>query len=337
MKSWRRNWKVWLGLLISLLFLFLAFRKVDFRQMARAFAAADYWYVLPTIGVMFLSHFLRALRWKFLLEPVQTVPVGSLYSALLIGYMVNNFMPAHLGELVRAVVLGRRRAVPSSAVFATIVIERIIDVLGLLLLLALMLLIHPFPSWVKTSALILLAGILVLIGLLVMLKAKSERAAALILKICRPLSEARQQKVADLFRSFLNGLKPLRRKAHYFWVAVLSLLVYLGYVLSFQILFHGFDFIKTYSLPWDASLVLLVISTISIVVPSSPGYVGTYHYLIQLALALFAVPAGPALSFAFVMHGLNFIPQLIVGFILVLVGGMSLRSIRETRGESLQL
>ena len=73
-----------------------------------------------------------------------------------------------------------------------------------------------------------------------------------------------------------------------------------------------------------ASLILLVITTIAVVVPSSPGYVGTYHYLCQITLALFGIPAGPALSFAAVVHGVNFIPVLVAGLFFAQHEGMAI-------------
>jgi hypothetical protein len=98
---------------------------------------------------------------------------------------------------------------------------------------------------------------------------------------------------------------------------------------SFQVIFYAFDFVKVYSLPWDASLVLLVITTISVLVPSSPGYVGTYHYLCQLSLGFFSVPPEASLSYAIILHGLNFFPIIIIGLVLVSLTKMNLKSLQE--------
>ena len=111
-------------------------------------------------------------------------------------------------------------------------------------------------------------------------------------------------------------------------MTMLSIAIWFCYGMAFQMGFYAFDFVRIYALPWMAALVLLVITTISVLVPSSPGYVGTYHYLCQLSLGLFAVPESPALTFAFVLHGINFLPILIVGLILISAEGMSVKSLQ---------
>jgi uncharacterized protein (TIRG00374 family) len=99
--------KIGFGILIGVFFMYLAVRKVDFTQMWQACERADYWYLLPAILIVFISHFLRVLRWRYILDPVMHLDVGSLFSSVIIGYMANTVMPAHLGEILRAYVLSR--------------------------------------------------------------------------------------------------------------------------------------------------------------------------------------------------------------------------------------
>ena len=101
-----------------------------------------------------------------------------------------------------------------------------------------------------------------------------------------------------------------------------------GYI--FQLGLYAFNFADTYTkITWVTPLVLLVITTIAVLVPSSPGYVGTYHWLCQISLGFFGVSESDALSFAFAVHGVNFLPILIVGLILVSIMGMSVKSIQD--------
>ncbi len=323
------NYKLLIGIALSLAFMYLAVRNVDFRQMQIAFAAANFWYILPTLTIVFFSHYLRAVRWRYLLQPIRRIEMRTLFSSLMIGYMFNIFLPAHLGELVRAYVVSKKRPLPASAIFGTIIIERIIDVFTLLLLMALAFVIFPFPDWVRKSGYISFAGILVLFAILVLMKRHQDRALTIIGKMTASLPSKFSSKIDDLTRSFLNGIVPLEKKHHYLIVTVLSLIIWACYGYAFQLVFYAFDFINIYSLPWMAAMVLLVITTISVLVPSSPGYIGTYHYLCQLSLGLFAVPASPALTFAFVMHGLNFVPVLIVGLIFLSAEGLNVRGIQR--------
>jgi uncharacterized protein (TIRG00374 family) len=325
------RFKIAIGLVISAVFLYLAFRKVDFGQMWDTFKTANYVYFIPAIGVIFLSHYLRAFRWRFLLDPVKRVDTFSLFSALIIGYMANVFMPAHLGEFLRAYVLSRKRQLAMSTTFATIVIERIIDVFSLLVLMVVTILVYPFPAWVTKSGYIMFAATVGLFVFVVLLKRNTE-AVLRVLRFClKPFPDRWEQKLEEVLLTFVGGVVPLKRRMDYVTVSVLSLLIWACYGGAFFFSFYAFDFVATYHLPWTASLVLLVITTVSIVVPSSPGYVGTYHYLCQVALGMFSVPAGPALSFAIAVHAINFLPVFIVGLFFARHEGMAISRMSEAR------
>ena len=320
------NWKLWIGLFISALFLYLAFRKVDFGQMLEALRKANYWYLLPAILILFLSHFLRALRWRYLLDPIKRLDIGSLFSSLIIGYGANTITPAHLGEFLRAYVLSKKREISMGSTFATIVMERIIDVFTLLVLMFLAILIHPFPGWVVKSGYIMLAATLALFLLLILSKKSSSRTESLLRVILKPVPERVGHKIKGAIEKFFSGILPLKRWHDYITVVILSAAIWACYALAFHFGLQAFDFTKTFHLPWYSSLVLLVITTISIVVPSSPGYVGPYHYLCQVSLAMFGVPASPALSYAVVLHAVNFLPVLGLALFLASYKGMRIYS-----------
>jgi len=321
-----------IGCLIGVVFLYLAGRKVDFSLMWEAFTKVNYGFVLVAVPLVFFSHFLRALRWRYLMDPIKRVDLASLFSALLIGYMANILMPAHLGELLRAYVLGKKRGVSASSTFATIVVERIIDVFALLLLMVFAVFVYPFPDWINKAGYAMLIGTVGLFVFLILLKkyfAFFERFVRLFLK---PLPKKLQEKLGRGIRSFVLGLVPLRSAWDYPVVAVLSVVIWACYGFIIHLVLYAFDFVSVYHLPWSTSLIVLVVTTIGIVVPSSPGYVGTYHWLCQISLAMFGVPAGPALSFAILTHGVNFLPVLIAGLILAYYEGVEIFKVQDKGG-----
>jgi len=331
MKLGNNTMRLIVGCVISVAFLYLAGRKVDFRLMWEAFTKVNYWFVLLAIPVMFFSHFLRALRWRFLMDPIKRLDVASLFSALLIGYMANILMPAHLGELLRAYVLGKKRGVSASATFATIVVERIIDVFALLFLMVFAIFLYPFPGWINKAGHAMLIGTVVLFVFLILLKKYFAFFERFVQLFFRPLPKGLQEKLDRGVRSFVMGIVPLRRGWDYLVVAVLSVVIWGCYGLIIHLVLHAFDFMSVYHLPWSTSLIVLVVTTIGIVVPSSPGYVGTYHWLCQISLAMFGVPAGPALSFAILAHGVNFLPVLIAGLILAYYEGVEIFGLQDKR------
>jgi len=321
--------KLVIGILISALCIYLAFRSVDISEMLQAFAKANYWYIFPSIAVNFFSHYLRALRWRYLLDPIRRLDTGSLFSSLIIGYAANTFMPAHLGEFLRAYVLSKKRQIPMSPVFATVVVERIIDMFSLLVLMLLALFIYPFPDWIITSGYFMLAGSIALMVFLIFLKRATSPTMRFIGFIMKPLPKSFEHKITSMLEKFLAGILPMKRWYDYITICFLSLIIWVCYGFIFFFCLHAFDFVETYQLGWSTSLILLVITTISVVVPSSPGYVGTYHYLCQITLAMFGVSVGPALSFATVVHGINIFPALIVGLIFAHFEGMAILKMSE--------
>jgi len=329
MRKAKNGLKVGLGLVISLGFLYLAFRQLDFQQMKQAFSQANYWLLLPSLGILFLSHWLRSVRWQILLRPMQKIPVGTLFSALLIGYAANDILPAHLGELIRAYLIGRKRTMPASSALASIVVERIIDVLTLVFLMAVTLILYPFPDWVKKSGYIMFALALALLGFLVLMKAYTAATMKFIHAILKPFPQKLTQKIEQLSRSFLDGLKPMSNHWNYLFICLLSLLIWACYWGVLYLNFYTFDLVASHQLTPLAGLVLLVITTISVVVPSSPGYVGTYHWLCQVSLELFQVPRALGLTYAIVVHAINFFPVFIVGFILAWKEGIRLSKLQK--------
>ncbi|MGD8522665.1 MAG: lysylphosphatidylglycerol synthase transmembrane domain-containing protein [Desulfobacterales bacterium] len=313
-----------IGILVGAVFVYLAFRSVDIGQMLGALADANYWYVLLAVLVNMFSHYLRALRWQYFLAPVKIVNSGTLFSALIIGYAANTFVPAHLGEFLRAFVLGKKQSISASSSFASIVIERIVDVFSLILLMVLVVFIHPFPRWVVQSGYIMLAAAVVAFILLIGFKRFEAKSTLMIQFLLKPLPEKIGHKLGSMIFNFLTGVMPLKSSWHYFHVIVLSVAIWFCYALCYYFCMSAFEFSTVYQLPWYASLVVLVITTISIVVPSSPGYVGTYHFLCQVSLVMFGVSETEALSFATIAHAVILLPVTFTGLILANYEGVAI-------------
>jgi glycosyltransferase 2 family protein len=327
MKYMKQSLRTGIGILISAVFVYLAFRMVDLSQMAHSFRSANYWYLIPVFLILFFSHYLRALRWRFLLDPVMRLDTGSLFSSLMVGYAANVIMPAHLGEFVRAHVLSRKRPISMGCAFATIVVERIIDVFALLILLAFSMTVHPFPSWVVTSGYMMLGGAVLLFAALILSRKYEAQTLNGLRFFMKPLPPGFTVRVVSWTGRFLSGLLPLKRRLDYLLAAGLSIAIWACYGLTLHLCLYAFDFIEVYDLAWYVALVLLVITTISVVVPSSPGYVGTFHYLCQIALGLFGVPAAPALSYATFAHAVSVLPVFVVGLAIANYEGISVRRV----------
>ena len=126
--------KLLLGLIISGIFVYWAFKEIDYDVMLEAFKQANYWLLIPGIIFMFVSLWIRAIRWGYLMEPIKKVDRKTLFSSMMIGYYANNVFPLRLGEVLRAYAIGKAADVSRMASFATIFVERLIDIFSLLLL-----------------------------------------------------------------------------------------------------------------------------------------------------------------------------------------------------------
>ena len=327
MKKLNNTFKIAVGFLISGLFLFFAFRKINLDEMKHAFHNANYLIFIPSIIIGFISHWIRSLRWQYLLNPIQKTKVKNLFSALMIGYMGNSILPAHLGEFFRAYVAGRKENISVSSTLATIVIERIVDLFSLLFIMVFALVIYPFPEWVQKSGYIIFFCTVGLFIFLILLKKYSSKTFSFLNIFLKYLPTKIQQRITAIINAFLDGVRELEQKKDYFILTVLSILIWFCYWLVLHFNFYTFNLVDAYNVNVVSSLVLLVITTISVVIPSSPGYIGTYHFLCQLSLELFGVSRAVGLTYAIVVHAINFIPLTIVGFIFAWKEGFSLMNL----------
>src|SRR5689334_15340549 len=160
----KSNWKFWLGLVIGLVFLYLAFRGQNFKEIGESLSQANYWWLIPGLISYFAGVGVRAVRWHYLLGPIQKVSARRLFPVVVIGYMANNVLPVRMGEVVRAYVLDRREGVRKTASLATIVVERIMDGITMLLFLSVVSLFVKVSSSIegieKIAAGVFLVGII---------------------------------------------------------------------------------------------------------------------------------------------------------------------------------
>ena len=122
-----KRWQIWFGILISAIFLYLVLRKIDFPQLWQVLISANYWWLIPGVGVYFIALWVRSWRWHYLLRPLKAIPTRKMFPIVTMGYAFNNIFPARAGEVLRAVVLKHEEDVPISASLATIIIERVFD------------------------------------------------------------------------------------------------------------------------------------------------------------------------------------------------------------------
>lgn len=281
--------------------------------MLAALDEVNYWYLIPIAVFLFLSLWFRAYRWGVFFRPIKVMRMRNLFSSLMVGYMANNVLPFRLGEFLRAYSIGELEGFSKVSSFATIVLERILDVIILLILLGIALLFQPFPSYIKNSGWIMLVVSLIAIIFLTFLVIKTEGTIRFCRRSKRYLPKGIAAKGEKILESLLEGLVVLREPKLYFIIAVSSAAIWISYIMIVHTLVHAFNFHVDYELAILASITVLVMTGVSVSVPSSPGYIGTYHYLVMMGLAIYGVPESEALSFAILLHLFTMLPMTLVG------------------------
>lgn len=296
---------VLIGFLISAVFLWYAFRGVNFSAMAGGIARVGVVWVMASILVALTSLVLRGFRWRYLLGEERKIGFWSLVSATFIGVMANNLLPARLGEVVRAWVLAQREQTSTSGVLASVVVERLVDVVTALLLLALSFVVAPtldngvagLLGWSGLAVLVTFVGLAM--GLLVVVQHR-DRIMTAWDRWARNANRSWALHSAEQGRRFLEGLCVSQTKMQWVTMILLSFLVWGTSIVSFYMMGKGFSLDLTLAqmtLVWGIVL-------FGVAIPSAPGFVGTFHGFCVAGLALVAgTDPTLAAAYATLLHG----------------------------------
>lgn len=315
----RKTAQVIIGLVISLFALGLAFRGADPVQLANALRKANYFYLVPALGLIWLGLVARALSWRVILGGA--VPFRRVYDVMNEGYLLNNLLPLRLGELGRAYLISRTTRLTASQALSSIVVERVIDLLMLVLLLAAFL---PLVTGLGVARRVAAgAAFLGVVGLLALLTLA--RNPDLVHRIARDRlarwrwPRLRAERWERRIMSFLDGLSVLRDGRRALQAALWSGLAWVCSGLAAWLLLLGF---VPEARPTMGFFVLTTVG-LGNAIPSAPASAGVFEAVIVLALGLFAVERNVALSFALVFHLVH------IGLV-TLLGSLALANEGET-------
>ncbi|MFZ4860016.1 MAG: lysylphosphatidylglycerol synthase transmembrane domain-containing protein [Desulfuromonadaceae bacterium] len=325
--------KLWSGIAVSVFFMLLLFRKIDFFQLWTALLGVDYRFIVLAVGGTFVNYLLRAVRWHYLLIPEKKIPLSSLYPATIIGYMANNLLPARLGEFVRAYVLARKEGLQMPTVFASLVIDRLFDGFTVMLILLFTLFTLKLPQGMadaetalKTGGVvtfILYAGIIIF---LLLLKRQTMRTLHWTGVLLKPFPQKLSERIIRLLGSFISGIRISSKGGHISAVLISSLLIWIFCIIPVYSVLLGFGI----KLPVAASMFILVLLVFAVMVPASPGYIGTYHYACFKGLSAFGIPESTAVTVALVIHAVGFFPVIMAGLYYVWKSKMSFNELQGT-------
>ncbi len=307
-----------IGVALAAGFLWLAFQGVEAAQLWSALRQARVSWLVLSVFLLFLSILPRAWRWQILLKPISDrISFRRASHAILVGYAATNVI-SRAGEIARGVALQKDERLPLSGILATVLVERAIDMLALLTFLGGVLhfsrdkIVNAFP-WMEGVALLALFATVGFLLLFALLSVYGDRALNLMRLPVRWISQSMADRLIGILRSLFQGLGGVHATSGYIGILVSSILLNLTYILTSYATFFAFGFPSRYDLGFFDAVVVLVISTIGVIIPT-PGGTGAYHYFCSQTLnAVYNVPLTDALAYATVMHGLAFATYLIAG------------------------
>ncbi|MEB3198747.1 MAG: lysylphosphatidylglycerol synthase transmembrane domain-containing protein [Candidatus Sericytochromatia bacterium] len=326
-----------IGLALSGICLFLVFRKVDTTRLLASLSGLNVGYLLAALGVFLSTFLVRALRWKTLLSTSQALPTRQVLGIVMIGYMANNLLPARLGEFVRAYVLRVRTGIRKSTSLATILVERIFDGLSLLFILGALLLAHKlgwlslkhdFPDSIQWAGGFAGAVFVSAFAVLLALEMHAPLGDTIRGLLRKWLPDGLATRLCELLDAFVEGIGCVRNAGVMAFVMGASLLIWSIEGVTYALVGQAFHL----ELPLRAFLITMVIVNLGTLIPSAPGFIGTFQLFCWISLGLFAIPKETAVSYGLVLNLLEYLPVTIIGVACLLAMNLSFRSV--VRGQN---
>ena len=337
---WLRDWRVLLGLTISIVCIWYVLRDAPLREVRAALARADLLLLLTlSIPPYVLSVWIRALRWRHLTNPLGVFPRGVLFRAVAIGFMVNNLLPLRIGELVRSLYLARETNSSRAAVLGTVALERVIDVVSLLLIAGAAFVwmggeAQGSAALSQGARLLLPVALLPLVALIA-LKLMPQPILRAVRLICTPLPERWAERLVGLLQRFTQGLGAISGGSHLFWITLHSGLIWL--VLSTLPVLAG---ILAFGLELGSpmehigiSWILLGATGVAVAIPSAPGFFGPYQLAFKEVLERFGVDPATALAIGLLVWLVFWLTFIVQGFLVVRLSHASLVELTRPAGK----
>lgn len=320
------------GIIISLVALYIAFVGVDWSAVWTALQEANYWFLVPAVPLLIVFILMRAQRWRLLFYPDSHISLLSTFGALNIGYMAGAVLPLQLGEIARVYVLSDQNKLKVGRVLSTVAVERMLDVFALLTLLCVLLPFVDLPTVAAVTS-VVTAGIFLIPATVVLIAVRDRPRVEGWAHWCvRRLPERFRERAISLAHALLDGLSALSSRRILAYVIFWTFASWMTSSCVVYLVMSAFSL----DVPFAAAPFLLVATTFGFFVPSSPGAIGVYHAIsVKTLTSVFDVPHDAAVSYTLVVHALYLILPTILGACFFWWSHLSLRRLEEIEDEAI--
>lgn len=286
---------------------------IDLEQITSSFKRANYWTLPLMLALLFVFFWLKALRWRMLLEPIKKLTVSQVTPSMMIGFMGNNILPAHLGEFLRVYVLSRQFQIPKTTVLSTVVLERLFDIVAILCYLGIGIYFAPnLPEKYHTISLIVALGILLTIISVAAYLIWTEAVIRLfrgIFSFLPFLPDKLTHLVLEMMRSGALGMESMKSKRLCFGIIWTSFAQWLINGISIYVALWSFN-IQVSPL---AAFVVLGVTAFGVTVPATPGFFGVVQLCFTESLKAFGISNAEAFSASIYYQLSQYIPVTLIG------------------------
>lgn len=326
-----------LVLLLTVGLLAFFFRDANFADVWTETRRADPMLLVLGVVITGITYVLRAWRWQSLLAPIGPTHFGTAFRATVIGFAVSSLLPARAGEVIRPYLLARKEGIKPTAAFATIILERLLDLATVLLLFGVFVVTVPdgvltgdaaqlayVKFWGGMAASAAIGGLVVLF----LLAGHPERLGRAAGRVERVLPARLAQVLARFVETFAQGLAVMRDPARLAVALLQSFPLWLSIATGVWVTSRAFHI----TFPYTGSFLVMTLLVVGVAVPT-PGQIGGFHAAYQIAVqTFFGAPADRAVGAAIVLHAISFLPVTILGVMLMAREGLTLSTAKDLAG-----
>lgn len=263
---------------------------------------------------------MRAVRWRVLLSECGNFRLWPIFSALMVGYLINNVLPARGGDIMRAWLLGNAAGIAKSRILATVLVERILDMSAVIVMVGIAASFIPFPLWIQKGGLVLAAGTVAALAFMLVLTSTSLRLVDAAMRPVHRISPWTGSRAQMMATEFVGGISSFRRPRVTFGFFGLTVLVWASEIAVAVLVGHAFRL----SLSPVEGWILMLFTVFASFVPALPGQLGAFEVAVVSGLEFLGRQGAPALGFAVAWHLLLLISTSVIGVLCVIVNGHSL-------------
>jgi uncharacterized protein (TIRG00374 family) len=329
----RRRVRPALVFLLTIGLLAFFFRDADMAGVWTETRRADPVQLVLAVTLTALTYALRALRWQYLLAPIGTTRFANAFRTTVIGFAASFLLPARAGEVIRPYLLARRERLPATAAFATVILERLLDLVTVLLLFVVFVatlepggVMEPSQlARVKLGGQIAGAAAAAALAVLFVLAGHPERLGRLALRVERMLPDRLARALARFVESFAQGLAVMRQPRRLLVALALSVPLWMSIAAGIWLTSLAFHI----TFPYTGSFLVTTLLVVGVAVPT-PGAIGGFHAAYQIAVqTFFGAADDAAVGGAIVLHAISFLPVTALGIAYMVREGLTLEGLRE--------